>query len=1027
MTFPPFRSFIRLACLFLLFALPLSFAKAQDNFGDRLKGLVFEAEEWSEPKDAWLVDRGAETKWTLWTTEEDVWKKRSKGKSLKTPVVKKDRETPEEGAPPLHTRITGIPKGSYKVFMNHTNRRLGLSFDGGKTWESSRLQGEEYLGFYSIDDGVFELWVDDRYATPESFGPAYYDYIRFEATEPLAVFATEPVSFTLTDGSTQLSWISSVPLPAAVVRCSDENGKTYEFKEEDDGMRNHRVVLHDLKPGTKYIATVAAPLNRAGQCCDRTVAFVAGQRPTPPATVVKKIKLTVSESTKSGRTKGYVSSGVPFAQGTLAGPDDVALQNENGEPVDAQFDVMSRWADGSVQWLLCDFVTTTNPEKPAVYYLATAPNAGRKNVAKKKDVDEKRIEKALKRFASEIVLGDGTKLVWKPETNIEYETVGDLRTSVRCAGDYVKPDGTSFFRGRVHLSFFGNDYLRVRWALCNDKETADHSIVRSACVSTDLPKQEPARLAGGKTAAKSVSVLQDRVDHALVNLDGREETAKQFDGFLQIGKLGCWMRDFWETWPKGMSYENNHFRFDILPALPSQNYPPENWTTLDETFMHYYWFKDGCYQFKRGMELQTELWFVLDEKTLENPDTCAEHLAKPLFAVAEPAVYCESGVFPPINPRREGVFDSYEKAFETSFAELEKGRLQRNEYGWMNFGDWFGERRWNWGNNEYDLSYVCAMHFARSGNLDFLNRGVEMARHYSTIDVNWSPRQPRTRELVYAHSTGHVGGFVQKDDPRLADQKKFVANLVGTPDSSGGHCHQPGNFYLACLTGDKRFFEVAETVCMNQAKYYTPNFNFSIERAAGWPLTNAMAAYRFTGNPYYLNAADLYFETISSKQNKETGCFDLPQDGSECDCPDKKEHRGGKAFATGVLMHGLARYYEATQKPEAKTCLVRCADWLIDISWNESVKGFRYKTGCPKYADSGWYAVLVTEGVATAGELTGNPRYTDFLARTLGRELGKSSGSSVGCGKEFSQRFRQIPHALYYLEKHGHRTLEVGK
>ena len=1013
--------------LLILFFSMLSSAKAQDNFGDRLKGLVYEVEEWSEPKDAWLLDRHTENKWTLWTQEENILQKRSKGKTLKTPVVKKDRETPEEGAPPLHTRITGIPKGWYKVYMNNTNRRLALSFDGGETWESSRMQGEEFLGVCQIDDGVFELWVDDRYATPENIGPAYYDYIRFEETEPINPFASEPVLFTIPNVGIQISWISSSPLPASAVQCTDESGKTVEFKEEDDGMRNHRIVLTGLTHGKKYTARIRVPLSRNGKGTEKTLTFVAGEWvPSSTTTVAKKIKLTITEPTKCGRKKGYVTSGIPFAKGTLVSLDDVVLQNEKGEEVRAEYDVMATWGDGSVQWLLLDFATETTPESPTVYYLVAGPGVRPGKAPLQWAPDKERVEKILKRFNSEIVLGDGTKLTWNPAP-FEYETYGNLRTSVRCDGDYVKPDGTPFFRWRAHLSFFGNDLLRVRWTLGNNNETENHSLIRSASFSLDLPKQEAGtiRLNNSKTGAKTLSILQDRVDHAVINLDGKEETVKQMDGFVRIGKNGYWMRDFWQTWPKGLTYQNDRLRFDILPKLPTNDYPPKNWTTLFETFVHWYWFKDGCYQFKRGMEVQTEAWIVLDEKTAENPEACAAWLAHPLFAVAEPSAYCESGVFPPIRPRREGTFDTFEKTFDASFANLEKGRQERAEYGWMNFGDWFGERRWNWGNNEYDLSYVCAVNFVRTGNLDFLNRGIEMARHYTTVDVNFYPRSPKTRELVYAHSTGHVGGFVKKDDPRLETEKNFIANLVGSADGSGGHCHQPGNFYLACLTGDKRFFEVAEMACMNQAKYYTPAFNFSIERAAGWALTNAMAAYHFTRNPFYLQAADIYVETILSKQNPETGCFDLPQDQSECDCPDKKEHRGGKAFATGVLMHGLARYYEATQKPEAKQSIVRCADWLLDYSWNESAKGFRYKTGCPKYADSGWYAVIVTEGIAYAGELTGNSRYRDFLVRTLGVELGQTTDSSPSSGKNFSQRFRHIPHTLFYLEKHGHRTLEV--
>ncbi|MDR0336496.1 MAG: hypothetical protein LBI18_05335, partial [Planctomycetaceae bacterium] len=835
--------------------------------GNTLKGLVFETEEWSEPKDAWLEDKDTPNKWNLWSKEENVWQKRSKGKSLKTPVVKKDRVTPEEGAPPLHTRITGIAKGFYKVFTNATNRRLAFSFDGGKTWEPSQQSGENFLGFYQIDDGVFELWVDDRYANPEQFGPAYYDYIRFEETEPINVFATEPISFTLPDGSTQISWISSSSTPACIVECIDGN-KTLRFEEEDENMRNHRVVLTGLTSGKKYTVKIRAPLNRTGQSVEKMISFTAGAVPTPPQTVAQKIKLTVVEPTKFARKKGYVTSGVPFAKGTLAGSQDVVLQNESGQPVEAQFDVMNRWEDGSVQWLVCDFVTETNPEKPTVYFLVTEPKGTTGNTVKR-GIDKRSVEFILKSLDSEIVLADGTKLIRHSGETVT-ETEGSVRTSVRCEGDYVKPDGTPFFRWRVHASFFGNDFIRIRWTLGNNTETADHTAIRSAGFSIDLPKQAEIGKIGltdSKTAAKTVKILQDRVDHAVIDLDNKKETVKQFNGFLRVGNRGVWMRDFWQSWPKGMAYENHRACFDILPELPKENYPPENWTTLDETFMHYYWFKDGCYLFKRGMEIQSEVWFVPDEKTSENVETCAAWLAAPLFAAAEPTVYCDSGVFPPIKPRRDGVFDAYEKAFDTSFGNLEKGRKQRDEYGWMNFGDWFGERRWNWGNNEYDLSYVCAMHFARSGNLDFLRRAEEMARHYTTVDVNFYPRTPRTRELVYAHSTGHVGGFVQKEDPRLESEKRFVANLRGGPDNSGGHCHQPGNFYMACLTGDKRFFEVAAMVCMNQAKYYTPAFNFSIERSAGWSLTNAVMAYHFTRNPFYLNAADIYFEKIAEKQN----------------------------------------------------------------------------------------------------------------------------------------------------------------
>ncbi|MDO5567219.1 MAG: hypothetical protein Q4G59_11230, partial [Planctomycetia bacterium] len=380
-------------------------------------------------------------------------------------------------------------------------------------------------------------------------------------------------------------------------------------------------------------------------------------------------------------------------------------------------------------------------------------------------------------------------------------------------------------------------------------------------------------------------------------------------------------------------------------------------------------------------------------------------------------------------PARKGQFDYYEESYEKSFQNFLKNRDILGEYGWMNFGDWFGESTYNWGNNEYDGTYTCILQFIRTGNTNYLDRGIELARHYSTIDFKAFPWGHKMRELMYVHCYGHVNQFFTKDDPRV---QKIIGstdyNIIAyESDGGGGHAFHPGAFYATCLTGDRFFFETAEKGCENQAVRYTSNFTFGIERGAGWPMINAVNAYLFTGNPFYLNAADLYFEAIYKQQNKETGCFDLRQDQHECNCPDKATHRGGKAFAVGILADGLIRYYEVTKKPEARDTVVRCADWLLDYSWNEEQHGFRYKTGCAKYANRGWYTILVIEPLAFAGDVTGNTRYHDFLIRTLGPELTKVTGTGRSAGKSFSMQFRQTPHALYYLQKRGITNLKMDE
>ena len=138
-----------------------------------LEPLRFEAEDWTSPKDAWRVNKHAEDHWNLWSTDKDAHKKWSEGVVLQSPRVMKDRATPGEGAPPLHTRITGIPKGRYDIEVK-IGRTLGISLDG-ESWRP--FSGGFLLEEHVIDDGVLEFWTDDRYAHEGNLGSGYLDYI----------------------------------------------------------------------------------------------------------------------------------------------------------------------------------------------------------------------------------------------------------------------------------------------------------------------------------------------------------------------------------------------------------------------------------------------------------------------------------------------------------------------------------------------------------------------------------------------------------------------------------------------------------------------------------------------------------------------------------------------------------------------------------------------------------------------------------------------------------------------------------
>jgi hypothetical protein len=419
---------------------------------------------------------------------------------------------------------------------------------------------------------------------------------------------------------------------------------------------------------------------------------------------------------------------------------------------------------------------------------------------------------------------------------------------------------------------------------------------------------------------------------------------------------------------------------------------------------------------KQGLEVQQRVsWMMIPrDAALGN---VRDWMQQPLFAQASSEYYCKSMVFRNIEPASANFFPEYDENFDASFKQLEEGRVKRGEYGWLNYGDWFGERKWNWGNNEYDLTYACAVQFARTGRLDYLERARQMVRHYTTVDILHWPSSMTVREPIYEHCCGHVGDYITKSAPVYQKLGKNNAMLGGAHDGTGGHALHVGMYLMANLLGEPHYADVAFACSWNQSKRYTPNYRFTIERTVGWSIINNMYAYSVTNNPYFLNACKIFFEAVKKQQNPQTGCFDLPQDQSECDCPDKAEHRGGKPFATGVLMHGLIRYYEATGDPEVKDVLLKIVDWLMNTAWNPNVNGWRYKTGCPKYANGGSYSILTVEGITYASVLTGDPKYAQFVADTIGKSLRRRTGSGPGSGKTFTQLTRQTSHALYNIYK----------
>ena len=139
---------------------------------------TFEAENLIVNKETTTTNKLTDSAWNIWSQDNDAMKKWSGGVVVQSPVVKADRATPEEGAPPLHLQLTNIAPGTYAIDLKG-GRDLGFSLDG-KEWK--RLSEVNWrLPKVQIDKGTWDLWIDDRYADKNSIGSGYLDTLTLTA------------------------------------------------------------------------------------------------------------------------------------------------------------------------------------------------------------------------------------------------------------------------------------------------------------------------------------------------------------------------------------------------------------------------------------------------------------------------------------------------------------------------------------------------------------------------------------------------------------------------------------------------------------------------------------------------------------------------------------------------------------------------------------------------------------------------------------------------------------------------------
>ena len=780
--------------------------------------------------------------------------------------------------------------------------------------------------------------------------------------------------------------------------------------------------------------------------------------PTPEAPTPTSIPLTVHEPTDAPRRQWPVSSGIPLPKGLLTDPASCRLLDGSGAAVPAQFRALSWWPDGmSVRWLLVDFLADTRSDRDAGYTLecgtdAPSPPPARPVVVKPMGLDARlggpiglahlpltidtgplQLSLELGGFApfaaatlngrrvsegdpgrAGFELTDDSGVVYSsaftPPDEVIIEDAGPLKATVCVKGGLANAEGQGYMRYVCRLHFYaGMPWVRTVFSLDNDVVAPDMNLIRS------LQVRVPAALAGAQVIygadgeAKRMQVptrlLQDE-DH---RYRAGETGGKRADGWFVAGpediSIGVAVRDFWQLYPKGYAADAEGVIIQLLPSLPRDQYAD---ASEDDVNKLYFWCDEGRYKIRTGVRLSTEFAVGFGADTA--PEAAVAQGARwqsPLFAAAEPQWYCQSGAFGPMIPRQEGKFDIYEKRLDGAFAKFIQRRETVREYGFMNYGDWFGERTWNWGNIEYDTQWALAVNFARTGNLDMLHRAEEAEWHNADVDTThyW----PRASDVgrVFTHCIGHTGGYFDRDWKGMG--------WFNTGPRTAGHTWAQGHFYIYGLLGEARYLETGRKVADCIARN-TTDFRFNSERSAGWPITAVLGAYNVTGNPVYLNAAKLMADQAIWAVHRDKGHWGHFLDPAEC----KHDPRcwGCKPFMTGVLLHGLKMYHLAQPREDIAATIRNVSDFMWRVTYLPQDQGFYY-SGCKTFRVKGstWTISLVGDGLGYGVLLDPEHSHKDKLLSATAAYMHRSGVSDFGKG--FTQGSCFMPQMLHDLDALG--------
>jgi len=613
-----------------------------------------------------------------------------------------------------------------------------------------------------------------------------------------------------------------------------------------------------------------------------------------------------------------VTVGVPRPRGVLRDAENLACIGPHGG-VPLQTEVLERWPDGSVRWVLCDVLMDSQGNGATGYRLIVKPDLTSRFLLRSGEGKEIRInfeDNGGRRQSFTMPESGGANSV-RVRTPFHFTTnAGAIFAgfrddfpglpAVRVQLTITNPSAAEHPGGNWDLGNGGSIYFReLSVSINTDAELISKLSAERGHPFHMAPNAALTQVSSGGEYWNSESHMNR---HRTVPLELKGYTASHSQGhteglraspIMTTGKYGITMQHFWENFPKRLSLQR---KILFLELFPKESGPHE----------------------LQGGEQKTHTFIVAfgESGITDQPLVWAR---SPLQVSCSPEWYARCEALPHLTPKATDPHALYlklaDQAIEGPDTFLHK-REKIDEYGWRNFGDIYGDHEAvrhtgpapmvSHYNNQYDCIGGFAAQFFRSGDPRWFTQMIECADHTADIDIYHTTGDKAAyngglfwHTYHYAHAdtanhrsypkrirSGPQDTRVEKLDSldEATKQKLLKAYSVGGGPAPS-HVYTTGMMIAYFLTGDPRYRQTVvgladyilncedptKTIFRwlsreytglatdSQAGYHGPG------RASANSVNALLDGFRLTGDRKYLDFAEVLIRrVVSPSQNLES-------------------------------------------------------------------------------------------------------------------------------------------------------------